>query len=515
MCELILFNANVITLNSVLPSVELIAVRNGIIVELSGNKRMEQLASKNARIIDCRGRTVLPGFIDAHCHVRAYAENLVSVGLSPREGVDSIDEIQKRIRQCAQSRLPGTWIRGKSYNECYLAEGRHPTRWDLDTATSQHPVKLTHRSGHAHVLNSLALQQVGISAQTGDPDDGLIDRDWSTGEPTGILYGMGSFLSGKIPALNDEEINKGVALVNKKLLSCGITSVQDASSYNDLNRWKQFEAWKAQGLFKPRLTMMMGRRGFALSQCLFHSTLIDRTHLRSGGIKIIVHEVTGSLSPGQEELNEIVLAIHKAGLQVILHAVEENTIEAACNAIEYALRSFPRRDPRHRIEHCSLCPSRLVDRIRELGIVVVTQPPFIYYSGNRYLQTVPPEKHKHLYPAGKMLQQGITVGASSDSPIADPDPLIGIYSAVTRRSEKGDVVGAEESVSPMEALKMYTVYAAAANFEEKIKGSVSLGKAADLVVLSDDPLQVDTQYIKEIKVEMTILDGKVVYDRRN
>lgn len=515
MCELILFNANVITMNPVLPKAEAIAVRNGIIVEIAENKRIKQLASWNTHVIDCRGRTVLPGFIDAHCHVRASAENLVSVGLSPQEGVDSIREMQKKLRECAESRVPGTWIRGKNYNDFYLAEGRHPTRWDLDAATSLHPVKLTHRSGHAHVLNSLAMQQVKISAQTGDPDGGLIDRDVSTGEPTGILYGMGSFLAGKIPPLADDEINKGVSLISQKFLSCGITSVQDASSYNGPDRWRQFESWKAQGLFKPRLTMMTGRRGFDLSPGLFSSTLIDSTQLRSGGIKIVVHEVTGSLTPGQEELNEIVLAIHKAGLQAIIHAVEERTIEAACNAIEYALRLFPRRDHRHRIEHCSLCPPCLLGRIGDLGIVVVTQPPFIYYSGNRYLKTVPLEEHEYLYPFGRMLQKGVIVGASSDSPIADPDPLIGIYSAVTRRSEKGDVVGAKESVMPVEALKMYTLFASAANFEEKIKGSVSVGKVADLVVLSDDPLQVDTRHMKEIKVEMTILDGKVVYSRNS
>ena len=149
----------------------------------------------------------------------------------------------------------------------------------------------------------------------------------------------------------------------------------------------------------------------------------------------------------------------------------------------------------------------------DLGIAVVTQPPFIYYSGDRYLKTVPREKHAYLYPFGSLLRKGLIVGASSDFPIADPDPLVGVYAAVTRRSEEGRVIGAGEGVTAVDAIKMYTVFAAASNFEEKMKGSISPGKAADLVVLSDDPLRVNARCIKDIKVEMTILGGEVVYRR--
>ena len=513
MCDLILFEANVITMDPVLPKAELIAIRNGRIVAVTENTRLKQLASQNTRVIDCRGRTVLPGFIDAHGHVQAYAETLVSVNLSPREGVDSIHEMQERIRKYAGNVAPGTWIRGKGYSEFSLAEGRHPTRWDLDAAASSHPVKLTHRSGHAHVLNSLALKQVGITANTGDPDGALIDRDLETIEPTGILYGMGGYLAGRVPPLADAEMLAGISLASRKLLSYGITSVQDASAYNDLGRWRQFESWKTQGLFKPRVSMMLGLKGLDLSRDPLRLKSIDENHLRTGGVKIIVHEVTGRLSPCQEELNEYVLAIHRAGLQAIIHAVEEEAIEAACNAIAYALRICPRTDHRHRIEHCSLCAPFLADRMGDLDIAVVTQPPFIYYGGDRYVRTVPLETHGDLYPLGRMLRKGILVGASSDFPIAEPDPMVGIYAAVTRMSEGGRIIAANEGVAPMDALKMYTALAAATNFEEEIKGSLTQGKAADLVVLDADPLHVDAQSIKDIKVEMTVLGGEVVYRR--
>ena len=474
---------------------------------------LPKLASRDTQVIDCRGRTVLPGFIDAHCHVQAYAEKLMSVDLSPRAGVESIGELQERIRECAGKVEPGTWIRGKGYSEFSLEEGRHPTRKDLDAATSMHPVKLTHRSGHAHVLNSLALQQVGISATTGDPEGGFIDRDLETIEPTGILYGMGSYLAGRVPPLEDMEMRKGISLASEKLLSCGITSVQDASAYNDAVRWRQFESWKAKGLFKPRLTIMPGMKSFELGQCPFRSELVDENHLRSGGVKIIVDEVTGRLNPRQEDLNEYVLAIHRAGLQAIIHAVEEETIDAACESIAYALRICPRMDHRHRIEHCSLCPPHLLDRMRDLNIAVVTQPPFIYYNGDRYAGTVPLQKQGDLYPLGSMVRKGLMVGASSDFPIADPDPLVGIYAAVTRLSETGRIISAHEGIAPVEALKMYTTSAAAANFEEIVKGSLSPGKAADCVILGTDPLRIHEQTIKDIKVEMTILGGEIAYSR--
>lgn len=511
--DLVLINANVITFDPIQPKATWVALGDGKIVGIGTSDDLSLNHPTGVEIIDCRGRTVLPGFIDAHCHVPAYAEGLVSLSLSPREGVLSISDIQCRISEVRSDRAPGTWIRGKGYNEFYLAEQRHPNRWDLDSAASSHPVKLTHRSGHAHVLNSLALDCAGITATTGDPPGGLIDRDPATGEPTGILYGMGDYLSRKIPLLDDAELKRGVALANEKLLSYGITSVQDASSHNGLRQWRRFSQWKERGIFKPRVTMMMGVQSFAQLIRGSYSSRIEENQLRLGGVKIIVDETTGSLHPSQKKLEEKVLGIHKAGLQVIIHAVEEGVIEAACNAIEHALQARPRHDYRHRVEHCSVCPPHLVRRLHDLGLVVVTQPSFIYYHGDRYLKTVPDDQQQYLYPVGTMLSNGLLVAFSSDFPITDPNPLVGIYAAITRMSESGDIVLEGERVGRTEALRMYTLSAAVANFEEGMKGSVSPGKVADLVVLSENPLVVDADSIKDIQVEMTIVGGQIVWSR--
>jgi predicted amidohydrolase YtcJ len=240
---------------------------------------------------------------------------------------------------------------------------------------------------------------------------------------------------------------------------------------------------------------------------------VDENQASMKGVKIIVHETTGQLSPDQFELNEMVFDIHRSGLQAVLHAIESETIEAACNAVEYALKKSPRSDHRHRIEHCSVCTPSLAKRIATLGIMVVTQPSFIYYSGDRYLKTVPRPDLEHLYPLSTFIKNGVAVEGSSDCPVVPANPIMGIYSAVSRKTEAEDLVLRDEQITPLEALKMYTLDAAKATSEENVKGSAEPGKLADLVVLSGDPTKLPVNQIKDIEVEMTILGGEVVWDK--
>jgi len=507
---LVLRNACAITLDPRRPQARTIYIRNGRILKVSGKEIDTKLAGA-AQVIDCRGRTVIPAFHDAHCHVMAYAESLLNIDLSPKS-VKSIEDIVRKIREAAATLPAGAWIRCAGYNEFYLAEKRHPSSRDLDRATAGHPVKLTHRSGHAHVLNSAAMAVAGINGNSEEPPGGMIERDLETGEPNGLLFGMGPYLAGIIPPAGQAELEEAVSRAGRTLLSLGITTVQDASQGNGPERWARFLDWKRRGLFAPRTVMMRSPQETGSPQGLeAHNS--HETSLLRGAVKIMLDEVRGSLNPSQKELNRLVLEIHKSGRQAAIHAVEETTVNAAATALEQALKQRPGKDHRHRLEHCSVCTPAAAARLLRLGAIVATNPAFIYYSGERYLYTVPPEQLRHLYAIRDMLSAGLRVAAGSDAPVAGPDPLMGIYAAVTRLSENGRKVVPSQAVSTLEALKLYTVGAAYSCFLESSLGSLSKGKYADLAMLSGNPLSADPAELKNLRVEMTLMEGKVVYSK--
>jgi predicted amidohydrolase YtcJ len=508
--DLILGNARVLTLDTSRPYASAVAVKQGkVLAVLDGD--CHDFRGEATRVIDCRGKVILPGFIDAHCHPVGFAESLVSPDLSSYL-VKSIPDILDRIRAVAERTPPGGWIRARGYHEYYLAEKRHPTRWELDEAAPLHPVKLSHRSGHAHVLNSIALKLAGIFIDTPNPPGGLIDRDTENGDPTGILYEMSSFLAGIVPPLNEDELDQAMKLASAQFLSLGITSVQDASAGNGIKRWLEYKRWKEQRIFQPRVTMMLGTvaaKENAREEFNFNA---DHTELRRGAIKILPGETTGKLNPEQGELNEMVMHLHKAGYQVAIHAVGETMAAAACIALENALTASPRVYHRHRIEHCSVCRPKMARRLASLGVAIVTQPAFIYYSGARYLDIVPDDQVPHLYPVADFIYSGLTVAAGSDCPVVPPDPLKGIYGAVSRKAESGREVSPQQSIPVIDALKMYTCGAAYTSFEGTLKGMLSPGRMADMVVLNGDPTNSPVEEIKDMKVEMTIIGGEIAYN---
>jgi predicted amidohydrolase YtcJ len=512
MIDLILFNANIITLDPDIENGQLVAMGEGKIQAVADNEALKDLKHSNTQVIDCCGKTVMPGFCDAHLHLQALAAKSVTLDVSPQAGVFSISDLKNRIAANSTRLASGTWIRASGYHEFDLAEGRHPTRWDLDTAAPKNPVKLTHQSRHAHVLNSLALDRVGISIHTPDPPGGLIDRNPATGEPTGLLFEMDDFLSERIEPLQEREFNRGLALVNQELLSRGITSIQEASSQNGMKQWMSLSAWKEKDNFLPRVNMMLGLSGFKNREQNDFPCFHNQEQLRFSGVKIILDETTGRLYPPQMELNKLVLAIHQAGLQVAIHAIEEKAVEAACIAIEDALKQTPKPDHRHRIEHCSVCSPALAKRLAASGIMVVTQPAFIYHNGDRYLATVSNSEIPYLYPIATLIKNGVHVAGSSDSPIVPPNPLTAIYVAVSRKTKTGKTVSSKEQIDAMTALRMYTTEAARATFDEAKKGSITAGKLADLVVLNGDPAKLAPSELKDLAVQMTIINGKIVWN---
>lgn len=510
--DLILKNTRVLTLDPARPTAQLVAIKGDRILLVGDNDSLQSVRGAGTKVIDCDGKALVPGFNDAHCHIFSFLRTLLSIDISPA-AVDSIADIRAAIFRKARQIPAGEWIIGAGYNDFYLAEKRPPTRWDIDDVSPDHPVALLHRSLHACVLNSRALALAGINNETEEPPGATIERDLASGEPNGLLLEMTGHIVGKVlPPLSELELMNGIVLANRHYLSLGITSLQDATVTNDFKRWQQFRSLKDGGRLKSRLSMMCGIEWLRQFQGAGLTAGSGDSQLRLGGVKVVLTDAPGQVFPAQPELNEQVLAAHRAGFQVAIHAVQKESVEAAISALEYAQNQLPQAGRRHRIEHCSECPPPLLERLKKLRAVVVTQPPFLHYSGERYLATVPPDRLPWLYRIKSVLDSGLVVAGSSDSPIVPDNPLVGIYAAVTRKAETGQDVLAEECVSVQQALEVYTINGAYASFEQDVKGSITEGKLADMALLSDDPTRVPPERIKDIKVQMTIVGGEVVWE---
>ena len=512
MTDVILKNAHIITMDTALPFAEAVAISGEKISLVGEYTEVERATGVETRVIDCAGKTVVPGFNDAHLHLFSLMKKLISVDLSPA-AVSSIEDIKQAIRRKAANTPPGNWISGTDYNEFYLEEKRFPTRRDIDEVAPGHPVILSHRSLHACVLNSPALELAGITMETEEPPGATIERDPTTGEPNGVLLEMLNDIRGRVvPAMTGDELDEAAGLVNALFISNGITSFQEATYRNDPGRWQTVSELKKSGKLQSRIYMMAGADFWQHFQETGLVPGSGDNRLRPGGVKVMVTRTSGKFHPAPEELKRLALDIHRAGFQLALHAEEEDVIEAVIEALEYVNEISLITESRHRIEHRAECTPRLLKRLPKLGVVIINQPPFIYYSGERFLATVKADILPWMYRIRSPMESGLIVVGSSDTPVVPLNPLVGIYAAVTRKTESGQDFYSKEAVSPLRALAMYTVNGAYASFEEDFKGSITTGKLADMVVLSDDPTKVPPEQIKDIKVEMTIIGGEVVWE---
>lgn len=508
----ILFNAGVITLDPARPRAELVVIKGNKIHCVGDRDDLERFKEPCTKLIDCEGGTVVPGFNDAHCHPLSHAATLLYVDCSPAV-VKSIGEVKEHIRQRAGQTKEGNWIRAAHYDELALLEKRAPNRWELDEAAPSNPVILIHRYGQDCVLNSLALKMAGITRETPDSPAGVIHRDRESGEPNGLISGRNERLERVIPPLSDDELEAGVKLANEEYLSLGITSLQDTSSTNGLYHWQRLQRLVNRESLLLRLSMLVGTESMEEFNSLGLSTGSGSSRLRLGGIKIALDETTGCPHPPQEEITHAALRACEAGFQLAFHVSDVHMLQASLTAIESVDMEVPGQDRRHRLEHCAVCPPGLLPRLKASRAMVVSQPSFLYYTGQGYLDEVPPSQLDWLFPVASFQRHGVRVAFSSDSPVVPANPLMGIYGAVTRKVEGGQSLSPQEGVSPLEALKMYTLGGAYASFEEGVKGSISPGKLADLAVLSDDPLEVPPERLKGLKVMRTILNGRIVWER--
>ena len=532
--SLILLNARVLTLDPLTPRAAAVAIAGDRISAVGSAAHVSGLRGPKTEVIDCKGLPLIPGLHDAHTHVLATAASLSALDCgSP--GIDSVGELLKALENRAADLPPGQWIRGYGLEPAALREKRYPTRQELDSVTPRHPTRLEHSSGHATLLNSRGLAAAGIDSETPDPPDGIIDRD-ANGEPTGLLLEMGIYLRERLGRTRSpEEMEAGVSQLSKTLLSYGITSVQDAGPNNGTDQWETFQSLTARQIFQPRLTMMagIGRLDEVSEAGLGWGGGDNR--LRIGHTKIILTCTTGQLMPAPNDLEELARQAWELGFPIAVHAIEQEAVEETIRVVQAknskvggaggsASGPINRPGVKDRIEHCAECPPHLMKKLAHSGAMVVTQPGFIYWRGDGYLERVQPELLPHLYAIGKMMERQIPVAFGSDSPVIDPNPWPGIYSAVTgmTREERQFPQSGEAEASPcegsngltlMQALSAHTLAGAKSEGTAHRKGMIRPGMLADLALL-DRPLdEMRNGEILKAGACLTIIGGKAVWRR--
>ena len=367
-------------------------------------------------------------------------------------------------------------------------------------------MRLDHRSGHANVLNSLALERVGIGTDTEEPPGGTIARNLGDGKPDGLLLEMSDWLDGRIPPMNEGWLREAVSRASRIFLSQGVTCVVDATPSNSVDRWKFLRRVRQERGFVPSLHLMPG------------ADRIDdylRAGLRFGeddGLALIAHakivitESGGRLHPKTDDLCSLIKHTHSSGFPVAIHAVEADAVIAAAEVL--VANHVP--ELRDRIEHASECPPDALDALLRASPVVVSQPRFIQDSGLRYFSESGADA-RWLYRFKTLVGGGLTLAASSDAPVSAPDPIAGMCAAVTRQAKSGEVVGEEERLTAIQALEMHTKNAAFSVCAEDVMGTIAVGKRADIAILSADPTSIPPDHLQDVSVMMTIIDGEVVW----
>ena len=513
--DLVIVNAEVLTMDAAQPAAQAVAVGQDRILAVGETEDIQRLAGPDTEIIDSQGLTLLPGFMDSHMHLLSLARTTQERDCRP-DRAPSVSAIVKRVFEWARIVPPGEWVRCYGYDDLALEERRHPNRHDLDEISPRHPVRIDHRSGHATVLNSLGLRMAGINAITPDPVEGVIERD-ANGEPTGVLFEMSAYLSQKVDVgRTRNKMRPGVTTANRLLLSYGITSLQDAGPANGLERWQAFRELIDSETLQPRITMMAGAGSRAELLDAGHAWGSGDQSLRLGHVKIMLTMSTGALHPSLKELSEIASEASRSGFPVAVHCVEQEAVAAAAQVIS-GLPPLPLGVPPHRIEHCSECPPETLDAVRKSGAAVVSQPGFIHWNGPSYRKNVPEAMQPHLYPIGALQEAVVPLAFGSDAPVINPNPWPAIHGAVTRQDHEGQPLpeaNGSGRVSIQSALRMYTLSGAELEGTAQDKGSISPGKLADLVLVDANPLTVDPDGLKDIKANMTMVGGKVVWEGR-
>ncbi len=541
--DTILVNGVVITLtgteNGVLA--EAVAITGEKISAVGSDNEIRALASSQTTVIDLDGASVLPGFIDAHGHFPSsglIARHYVDLNSPPIGTVKTIDDMVNRLAARAAETPEGEWIQGRGYDDTLVAEMRHPTRWDLDRASTEHPIYIGHISGHLGVGNSLAIEMAGITRDSPQPFGGKIRMDETTGEPNGVLEeppAMGQ-VSGLLPQFSEDELVEAVADAAQAYAAVGVTTAQQgatvingadlfARAYREgrlpirVHVWPVIQAMvdlieSGGTLDHPEADGMVSYRaikGFADGSIQGYTGYLSQAyHSHSHADP----RYRGYPRMPRESLAAQIATVHDAGYQLAVHANGDAAIDDVLFAFERAYAAAPREDARHIIIHAQMARDDQLDRMKAMDLIPSFFNLHTFYWGDRHWDIfMGPERAARMSPTASAVERGLVYTLHADTPVVPMEPMRVVWAAVNRLSSCGRVIGEAQRISVVEALKGVTLYAAYQSFEEDLKGTIEPGKLADLVVLDRNPLDVPPLDLDDIEVLRTIVGGRTVFER--
>jgi predicted amidohydrolase YtcJ len=534
--DIVFKNGNVYTVNERQPRAEAVAVKGNKIVFVGSNKDAKAYEGKGTRVIDLKGRTVVPGLTDAHYHLSGVGAREMNLNL---EGTASLEEFLAKVKSRVEGAKAGEWVTGRGWIETFWKPPAFPTRWDLDKISPNNPVFLTRADGHAAVVNSAALKVAGVTKETADPSGGEIMKDKGTGEPSGMLVDRAQNLVARhVPEPTEADMQEALVVGVRRSIELGWTEIQNAGSpFTEVERLKKLYA---DGKIKLRIyqavrgpspdTARLLREGSTIG--LFDNRYTVRTikvsldgALGSKGAALLEpyadHDTRGLLMYKEEDLMPMFVEALRRGIQVETHAIGDRANRVILDLYEKAFKAVPPderkvRDPRWRVEHAQIMNPTDIPRFKQLGVIPSMQPSHAIGDLHFAPSRIGIKRLEGAYAWQSFLKQGSIIAGGSDAPVERGEPMIEFYAAVARKDQKGftgEGWHPEQKVTREQALKMFTIWAAYAAFEEGEKGSIEPGKLADLTVLSADIMKIAEPDILKTECVMTIINGEVVFEK--
>jgi len=534
---MVLLNGKIVTIDQKESIAEAVAVKFGRILAVGSSKDIKSLTDSRTKIIDLKGRTVVPGLIDSHCHFASMSEGIpLAMGFvdaSYEAGIRSLADITARIAEQAKKKPKGEWIMVMKEDESKLADKRHPTKWDLDRVAPDHPVMIDTVGGHFSITNSKAFEMAGVTRDSPDPMGGRFERDPKTGELTGWIHERARhvFMPKMMPREPTlEEAVRGLRWMADRYVAAGLTCACDGYMAEPV-LIRALQHLLGEGELPLRIRMDVYYELMSHLNALGIGEGFGGDMLRFCGIKVVcdgaisartawvaepyLHrpDYFGEPAITREVLRDVVMQGYPQGYRFSLHANGERAISMALDVLEEAQKKYPRRDPRNRIIHCTVVTPEIIARLKKLDVLPTIFGPYPYYHGDKILPAFGAERLERMFAARSLLEAELRVSAHSDHSASPYPPLMGIHALVNRRTAGGKPAGLSQRITVMEALKLYTINAAYHSFEEDTMGSIEPGKLADMVVLGKDILTVPPETIINIPIDMTIVGGRVVYER--